>query len=297
MKIRFWGVRGSIPAPGPEYVKYGGNTACIEVHTPKAQLLLDAGSGIREFGIETHARKEPVKLHLLISHTHWDHIMGFPFFKPAYTAGNEIHVYGPRQVHSGKSIEDVLASQMDYSYFPVRSCEMLAKIAYHDLGEETFQIEDATIRTMFLNHPIYMLAYRIEAGGRTIVYSGDWEPYHASLYDDGQPQGEKVEDWVPEQDQKFISFIQGVDLFISDAMYTMEEYNTEKKGWGHSTFDHNVSLAHRARVKRLALVHHEPIRTDQQMAQMEQYAQQAAARYSDHKVEVFAAREGMSVEI
>ncbi len=294
MKVKFWGVRGSIPAPGPEFVKYGGNTACIEVHTPKARIILDAGSGLRELGNDIMARNEAVKLHLLITHTHWDHIMGFPFFRPAYTTGNELHVYGPLQVHSGKSIEDVLNSQMDYSFFPVRTCEMSSRITYHNLGEETFRIEDATLRSMFLNHPIYMLAYRIECGGKVLVYSGDWEPYHSALYDEPRPGG--VEDWVPEHDAKLAAFFQGADLLISDAMYTLDEF-AEKKGWGHSTVEHNVSLAHRARVKRLALFHHEPIRTDGDLEAIEKRASATARAFPDHRFEVFAAREGSVIDV
>lgn len=297
MKVKFWGVRGSIPSPGPEFVRYGGNTACLEVRTPKAQIILDAGSGIRELGNALCAAREPMRAHLLISHTHWDHIMGFPFFRPAYMAGNELDIYGPLQVHSGKGIEQVLSNQMDYSYFPVRTCEMQSRIRYHNLGEETFQIEDATVRTMFLNHPIYMLAYRIECNGRAMVYSGDWEPYHTALYDDPLPQNSEGEKWVPEHDAKMIEFLRDADLFISDAMYTMAEYVAEKKGWGHSTIDHNVSLARRAHVRRLALFHHEPVRTDVEVDELERQGQAMAKRYADFVPDVFAARERSEVAV
>ncbi|MBI2176811.1 MAG: MBL fold metallo-hydrolase [Candidatus Tectomicrobia bacterium] len=186
MRVRFWGTRGSIAKPGPTTLRYGGNTPCIEVETADGTLfILDSGTGIHGLGQElVTSRKPPVKGHLLISHYHWDHIQGFPFFTPLFIPGNDWHVYGPGGMD--QQVKTILAGQMTYSYFPISLEEFGAGVHYHNLGEGSFDIEDARITTQYTNHPALTLAFRIEAGGATFVYIPDHEPN--SLFSlDGKP--------------------------------------------------------------------------------------------------------------
>ncbi len=224
MLVRFWGVRGSIPVPGPDTVEFGGNTSCIEVRTGKGLFVLDSGTGIRGLGLSLLSQPGPIRLHLLITHTHWDHINGFPFFVPIYAPGNSIDVYGPRNLHSETGIKDVLTLQMDYSYFPVRTSELSATLEYHDLDEGTFEAEDARVTTKFLNHPVYMLGYRIESGGKTVVYTGDFEPYHNVFT---KEEESRIFEVVEHANRRAVELARDADVLIGDAQYTLEEY--EKK--------------------------------------------------------------------
>ena len=177
MRIRIWGARGSIPTPGKSTLRYGGNTSCIEVETSRGTLLiLDCGTGA--YGLGQHllaVRKPPVRGHILISHTHWDHIQGVPFFAPFFGRENAWHIYAPRGM--GHSLRDALAGQMQYTYFPVRLEDLGAAITYHELVEGTLQIDDVTVSTRYLNHPALTFAYRLEADGGTLVYASDHEPH------------------------------------------------------------------------------------------------------------------------
>jgi phosphoribosyl 1,2-cyclic phosphodiesterase len=302
--VKFWGSRGSIPVPGRDTVVYGGNTVCIEVRTPKAEMILDAGTGIRELGLALAAPGQPLNLHLLISHTHWDHIHGFPFFAPIYRPGNEIDVYGP--IHHEKTFEEILAFQMDYSYFPVSAVQLAANIRYHDLKEETFKIEDAEVTARFLNHPVFMLGYRIVSEGKILVYTGDNEPYFdflSSAVSDAIPstnteviRRRDVVNQVDECNKRVIEFCKDADLLITDAQYTEEEY-LSKRGWGHSSVKQALDLAIAANAKILVLCHHDPMRRDSELRQIEQRVRRDAKQKGLKSLKVFAAREKQEFHI
>ena len=282
MRIKFWGVRGSIPTPGPTTVKYGGNTTCMqligdnEVPINGEILIIDAGSGIRELGLDLLKLPKPLKINLLITHTHMDHINGFPFFIPAFIPGTKIDIYGP--VHYEKSLEEIFAGQMDYSYFPISTAQLAAEINYHDLKESEFDLGKLHVTTHYMNHPVLTLGYRITDGEKTFIYTGDHENYFDVMgdTDNNETEGEEADDMkaiVEMQNKRLIGFFSGADVLVCDAAYTPEEYPTHK-GWGHSSTDHAVDWAVEAGVKKLVLFHHEPTHNDQQIEQMESYARE-----------------------
>ena len=178
MKVRFWGVRGSIPSPGPHTMRYGGNTTCIEVRSDDNSLIiLDAGSGIFPLA-QLLLREMPVKANVFITHTHWDHIQGLPFFTPLYIPGNSVRIHGGFDVVSGRGIEQVMEVQLQYSYFPVREAEMRAGIEYETLNiGEPVAIGDATVTPLMLNHPVVNFGYRVDCNGKSVFFTGDHEPW------------------------------------------------------------------------------------------------------------------------
>jgi len=218
MRVRFWGTRGSIATPGPRTLGYGGNTSCVEVQCGEHRLIFDAGTGIRELGLLLmhEAQGAPITVHLFISHTHWDHIQGFPFFLPAYQPSTAIHVYGsPGQ---GRSLERVLRGQMDADYFPVALGDLSAAIHIHEFRGEAFRVGDAHITAMYLNHPGMNLGYRIRHGGRTVVYATDNEPYRRTLDELGR-RAEAGREFGGRLDEEFVRFVAGADLYIGEAQY------------------------------------------------------------------------------
>ena len=253
MRVQFWGTRGSIAKPGPATARYGGNTSCIEVRSARETLVIvDCGTGGHSLGQKLMSGGATgLRGHILISHTHWDHIQGIPFFAPLFVPGNQWDIYGPKGLD--QSLRETLAGQMQYTYFPVTPDQFGATIHYHDLVEGTFDIDDIKITTHYLNHPALTLGYRLEADGATIVYCSDHEPHSRSL---AGGHGDIVG-----QDLQHAEFINGADLLIHDAQYTAAEYPS-KIGWGHSSAEYAVKLAQRAQVKRLALTHHDPLRED-----------------------------------
>ena len=286
MRIRFWGTRGSIPTPGPGTVRYGGNTSCVEVRTDAGQLLvLDCGTGARALGVslveEAAARGTPPAGAILIGHTHWDHIHGLPFFAPLFIPGSQWDVYGPRGIV--RSLDGVLAGQMEYQYFPVGLDEVSAEVRYHDLVEGVFQVGDATIRTQYLNHPALTLAFRIEADGASVVYSTDHEPHDVGLAAGGVAEDDSA-------DARHAAFLEGADVVIHDAQYDAEGYAT-KVGWGHSTMEYSVDMAASVGVRRLVLFHHDPARDDDALDALVSTAR-ARAVASGTAMEVGAAAEG-----
>jgi phosphoribosyl 1,2-cyclic phosphodiesterase len=294
MRVRFWGTRGSIATPGSRTLGYGGNTACVEIRCGSDLLVFDAGTGIRELGAalvqENHDR--PLTVHLFISHTHWDHIQGFPFFLPAYQPTTTIHVYGsPGQ---GRSLERILCGQMDGEYFPVPLGDLCATIDVQEFRGGEFRIGDAQITAMYLNHPGMNLGYRVSHGGRTVVYATDNEPYRYTLEHLAR-RAEAGREFGGRLDEEFVRFVAGADLYIGEAQYTDEEYPA-KIGWGHSSLSATVEVALKAQVKRLALFHHDPMHDDAVVSAMVEAAQrQIAAQLSP--LRCFAAREGQTLEI
>lgn len=293
MRVQFWGTRGSIPTPGPGTVRYGGNTACVSVRTRKGTLIvLDAGTGLRQLGL---ALTEPVTTdrrgHLLIGHTHWDHIQGFPFFAPLFQADQEWDVYAPRGF--GPSLRETLAGQMQYNYFPVNLDQMGATIRYHDLVESSFMIDEVRVTTRYLNHPALTLGYRLEADGITLVYASDHE-CHTRSSALGAPLGQVLRGLHPGEN-RHREFIAGADLLIHDTQYTAAEY-PRHAGWGHSTMEYVIDLAVAGGVRQLALFHHDPRRDDAALDAVLARARERA-RATGSATEVFAAAEGAVVEL
>jgi phosphoribosyl 1,2-cyclic phosphodiesterase len=287
MLIRFWGTRGSIAKPGPGTVRYGGNTSCVELRSSGGTLVvLDCGTGAHGLGQALVASgPPPINGHILIGHTHWDHIQGFPFFAPLFIPGNEWHIYGPRGV--GSSLRESLSGQMQSSYFPVTLKELGATLHYHDLVEGTLEIGDIHVTTQYLHHPALTLGYRLEADGVTVVYSTDHEPHSTPRVTGAQAP-------LAGQDVRHARFLADADLVIHDAQYTADQFPA-KRGWGHSTAEYAVETAVSAGVRRLALFHHDPTRDDEAVDRIVAGARDLVARMGG-ATEVFAAAEGQVLE-
>ncbi len=241
--IRFWGARGSIAAPGKNTIKYGGNTSCVEVRCGSNIIIFDAGTGIRELG--KHLLKDmPVKADIFISHVHWDHIQGFPFFSPAYTKGNSFNIYGLEQIN----IEKVLKSQMSNPNFPISVDDMSANIEFHNLiTNDRVTLNNITIDYKQLNHPNTVIAFKVSYNGKSMVYATDTEHYNHI-------------------DPELYKLSKDSDVLIYDAQYIPEEYDgrigVSKIGWGHSTWKAGVKIAKAANIKQLVLFHHDPSHSD-----------------------------------
>ncbi len=287
MLVRFWGTRGSIAKPGRDTFRYGGNTSCVEVRSDAGTLLvIDCGTGAHGLG-QALMGESPGGLEgsLLISHTHWDHIQGFPFFAPFFAPGHSWDVFGPSGL-SG-SIRGVLSGQMQHTYFPVTLDQFAATIRYHDLVEGSFRIGEVTITTHYLNHPTLTLAYRLQSDGATIVYCCDHEPHAAGLASGTGP--------VAGQDRRYAEFIEGADLVIHDAQYTARDFPA-KLGWGHSSVEYAVRICEEARVARLVLTHHDPLRNDAAIDLL-LAGLHADLRRRGSTLEVMAASEGLTLQV
>ena len=285
MRVRFWGTRGSIPSPGAATVRYGGNTSCVEIETDAGtHIILDCGSGARELGqrLLSDASGSGLRLHLFIGHTHWDHIQGFPFFVPAFLPSTELNIYAAGSFQ--KSLEESLAGQMQYSYFPVRLRELRSHLHFTDLEEGFFRVGDVLVETQHLNHTAPTIAYRITGDGATIAYTTDHEPF----WKPGSPLQHPG-------DHRHIEFLRGADLVIHDAQYTDEEY-PQRVGWGHSTVEYATDVCIAAEAGRLALTHHDPAREDSAIDRLQVLARARVERQKS-PLEVFAAAEGMVLEV
>lgn len=250
MIVEFWGVRGTLPVPGESTVKYGGNTNCVTLSlSRKHYFIFDAGTGIKP--LSTHLIKQkrfPLSAKIFISHPHYDHINGIPFFVPLYMKGNEFEFLGSPS--GDLSVENIISGQMDSIYFPITLKEFSAKISFRDLGEETFNIDDVKIQTILLNHPGKCLGYRVEYDNKVFCYVTDHEFYLENLPYYNQFDVDRI-----------IQFINKADVLVIDATYTDAEYPA-KIGWGHSSLSRVVEIADQAKVKLLCLYHHDPDQTD-----------------------------------
>ncbi len=263
MKVKFWGTRGSIASPGPSTIRFGGNTTCVQLVTDGGhQIIFDAGTGIRPLGLQL-AREMPVDLDLFITHTHWDHIQGLPFFVPLFVPGNIVRLHGGFDPIYGRDIQAILSQQMEYCYFPVRTIELQASMDYTSLREgTTVEVGDATVTNIVMNHPVLTYGYRVECNGKTLFFSGDHEPRAMQFGADAE-----FAELVKAQDEVLIDFVRGCDVLIVDSMYTEQEY-PNKIGWGHGTFKSTTELALESGVKKVVFTHHEPNRTDDELTAM-----------------------------
>ncbi len=256
LAFRLWGTRGSIPVSGAPYIRHGGNTSCVSVDLGENIIILDAGSGIRDLGNTLTAARDSVHIHLFISHTHWDHIQGFPFFAPAYIPGRQITVYGERGF--GKNLESVLLGQLDSDYFPVQFEDMNADIKFEYMSEEPVAVGDAIVTREYVNHPGATVGYKIAVNGKSVVYIPDNEFLQGYL---GEPDALTRDSAEIVPHQKTIDFASGADILIHEAQYLNEEYPA-KIGWGHSRLSNACLFAKIAAPGRWLITHHDPMHSD-----------------------------------
>lgn len=272
LSVRFWGVRGSIPSPGPETARYGGNTPCVELRAGQELFIFDLGTGVRELGA---AQRGPFSAHIFLSHYHYDHLQGLPFFTPIFDPRNRFTVRGPTR--NGTSVRDVVSGHMQQPFFPV-TAEMVfrAQLEYQAFeAGDRLKVNGVTVSAIEANHPGGNLAYRVDYKGRAVVYATDTE--HGS-----------------ERDAQLIDFARGADLIIYDAMYTEEEYlgraGSPRLGWGHSTWQNAVKVAAEAKIGTLVLFHHDPTRTDDQLDEL-------VREVKKHRKATIAAKEGLVIKL
>ena len=285
--VTFWGTRGTIPTPGPYTTRHGGNTACVEVRDSSGHLvILDAGTGIRNLGNQLQGSAKPdvgVRADIIVSHAHWDHLQGLPYFAPFFVKGNTLTVWGPKQGDVGMG--DILKSLMQPVVFPVPLEALAATLEVRHVDAEPIAAHGCTITAMRVRHPSVTLGYRLTfPDGKSLVYVTDDELGLGGQY-------EVSSDWR----KRFVEFIGGTDLLIHDAMYTPEEY-PRYAGWGHSTYTEAVKLAVEAGAKRLALFHHEPEHGDAAIDEITDRAREVAAQRKG-RLEVVAAAEGMQLTL
>jgi len=271
MKIKTWGVRGSTPTPQPENLRYGGNTPCVEIRSAAGKLLIvDCGSGLRMLGkaLVKEFGDQSIRGHVLISHYHWDHIQGLPFFAPLYAARNKFHFHSFRLPRA--SVEEALQGQMADPYFPVDMNAMLAERSYSEIREDSFQVEDLIVQPRWVNHPQGCLAFRVENNGKAVVYATDNEP------------------GAPERDRAIRELSHHADVLIYDSQYSQSQLDGEKKGWGHSSWEEGVRICQDAGVQELVLFHHDPDSDDHTVDQIQAVAR---SRFPSSR----AAYEGMEI--
>ena len=296
VRLKFWGVRGSIPTPGPDTVYYGGNTPCVELRVGSEIIILDAGTGIRPLGRALTAEfgKQPICLSVIITHTHWDHIQGFPFFIPAYDPQNRITLVAFEGARQG--LRSAMSTQMESPYFPISMYQLPGDISIEELKGLDSKVGAIPVRAQFLNQPGACTGYRLATPAGAIAYLPDVElcdrlrdePSGAAI--PPEPEGHSP---AADQARKVIEFIRDSEVLILDAQYTADEYQ-KHIGWGHSCVEDSVAFALRANVKRLFLFHHDPDHSDAEVSQLLERARQIAARH-DSSLLIEAAREGIEL--
>ncbi|MFA6508365.1 MAG: MBL fold metallo-hydrolase, partial [Treponemataceae bacterium] len=284
-------------------VKFGGNTSCLEIRADDRLVIVDLGTGLKPLGdhlMGTDFKKGPINADIFITHTHWDHIMGFPMFTPIFIPTTKLRIRGPVS-YEDDTLESIIGAQLSYRYWPVRQSELSAQIEYDQLKETALDLGGGlSVRTKYLNHPILCLGYRFEYQGKSIVTAYDNEPFRnvfptdpADLnYDeDAAKEGELV---AKEENEKILHFYKGADILIHDTQYTKKEYEAGKIGWGHSSYEHGINAANKASVKKLVMFHHDPNRTDDELEALEIEYRAKVARKTT--MEIMMAREGLVVE-
>ena len=288
LRLRFWGTRGSVPSPGPNTVRYGGNTPCVEVRTDTDRLIiLDAGTGIRELGLSLIARANGSGIHadIFLTHAHWDHIQGIPFFAPIFRPGNRFTIWGSTALP--RRIDRVIREQMSPVVFPVPFEKLAAQISFSEIAEEQHAGDGYAVTAFAVRHPGGALGYRFSAGdgtGPSFVYISDNELGSAETY-------QTRSDW----DQQIVQFVKGARVLVHDATYTADEYE-HHRGWGHSTYEDAVALALAARVEQLVLFHHRPERTDEELDRCVAWCR-AFVEERGGALQVVAAAEGMTLTV
>jgi phosphoribosyl 1,2-cyclic phosphodiesterase len=292
-RLKLWGVRGSIPIPGPATIRYGGNTTCVEVRADGEIIVLDAGTGIRSLGIslEKEFGSRPITVTVLITHVHWDHIQGFPFFIPAYNDKNQIRIFGYDGADSG--IREILKGQMATPFFPVKLYDLPGKIYIKKLQKMEFNIGKVRVQSKVMNHPGVCMGYRLFTSTGSVAFLPDNEPYDAFKL-----HSSRSHLLSPEQTKKraeaeragLVQFLERCDVLILDSQYTDEEYQAHV-GWGHGSLSTGVALALDAQVRKLVLFHHDPTHDDAMVDEMVKQAR-ALVTKSGKVLEVVAAREG-----
>ena len=289
--VTFWGTRGSISTPGRITEKYGGNTPCVAVRFQDTMIILDAGTGIRNLGIdllqELDQQEESPQLHLFLSHTHWDHIQGLPFFQPSYVKDIKLTIYG--SPNKERFLAAILKGQMDYEYFPVSMSAFAADINIREISEEVIHLGPITIDWQEqVCHPGGSVRYRLRVNNKKIVYATDVELDY--LFNGSSPREEK-------QDlaQAYVEFVSNADLLIADGQYTEEEY-PGKVGWGHSSIPVLLDVTSQSEVKQLAVFHHDPQHSDKFLDDL--WTKNRFKYWSgEQRMDVFWAREGLTLAI
>jgi phosphoribosyl 1,2-cyclic phosphodiesterase len=294
-RIKFWGTRGSIAVPGPDTLRYGGNTTCVELRADGEIVVLDAGSGIRPLGVALRKqfRSRPIKLSLLITHAHWDHIQGFPFFKPAYDPRNEIRIFGFDG--AGTSFREIITEPMKAPFFPITMRELSAKMDINKLTEMKFSLGKVDVHAAFVNHPGVCAGYRIFTSAGSVAFLPDHEPYEFFLHATRGKQlsPEQAREIAADQHAALVQFLRGSDILILDTQYTDQEYKTHI-GWGHGSISSAVSLALEADVQTLLLFHHDPSHDDNMVDTMVESARELVAK-TGRPLEVAGAQEGSEI--
>jgi phosphoribosyl 1,2-cyclic phosphodiesterase/CheY-like chemotaxis protein len=295
--IRFWGVRGSIASPGPGTVRYGGNTSCVEVRAGGQIIILDAGTGMRALGrrLMEEYKDRPLAVNLLLSHTHWDHIQGLPYFAPLYRPDSHLRVFGYEGARS--SLAAVLSSQMESPFFPVGLQDVPSHFEIEELRAMRFDIGPVRVDAWFANHPGICVGYRLTTSGGSMAFFPDNEPparQQKARAAAGLPE-EHSAAYAESEEARLIEFLKGVEVLIMDAQYTAEEY-AEHVGWGHACVDDVVRLALAAKVGQLVLFHHDPDHDDAMIDRMQERAR-TLAKAGGGRLEVVAAREGLEIAL
>jgi phosphoribosyl 1,2-cyclic phosphodiesterase len=297
MKLRFWGTRGSVPTPGRNTIRYGGNTPCVEVRLSGNQLIvLDAGTGIRNLGDALIASGKPIHATILITHSHWDHIQGFPFFKPAYRGTSKLTIVGAPS--ENRAVRKILSDQMHRVHFPIRLAEMKARMKFIPIQEETITVSPATVQSCYVNHSSSALGYRIEEKGRSVVYISDNEPFDRKRSHSVRNINKRILKLFLKTggnpNNKIVSFARGADVLIHDATYTPSEY-ARHIGWGHSDYVFALKLAAKAGVKKLILFHHDQSHSDDRIDMIVRRCREII-KTRGYRFSCSAASEGLVVE-
>ena len=300
--VRFWGVRGSIPCPGRHTAEFGGNTACVEIRADERIIISDLGTGVKPLGdylVTNDLKKAPLDLDVFISHTHWDHIMGFPMFTPLFIPGTKMRIKGPVSFNDD-TLESIIGDQLAYRYWPVRQSELAAEIEYQELKESTIDMGGGLkLTTKYMNHPILCLGYRFEYKGKSIIAAYDHEPFrnlfptdpNDSSYD--EEAAREGEEAAKEENERIIQFYKNADILIHDTQYTAKEFE-KRLGWGHSSYEYAIEAARKAKVKKLIFFHHDPNANDECLENLEA---QYKAKVKNIKLEIIMAREGQKIEV
>ncbi len=293
MYVRFWGTRGSIASPGPDTARYGGNTTSIEICTDSGQrIILDGGTGIFRLGNQL-VKESSGDCSVFVTHTHWDHIQGLPFFAPLFVPGCTVRFFGTFDPVYDKSLRDILAGQMEYCYYPVRESELKANIQYTSLKDgETADLGDAKVTAVLMNHPVLNFGYLVEADGKKVFFTGDHEPL-LNIYDPSDPEYAEYQELIDLRNEGIERWLRDVDVLLTDSMYTAEEYPA-KRGWGHGSHESCIEMARRVNAKKLVLTHHEPMRTD---ADLDAIDARLRETISEDDVSFVIAREGMRIDV